>query len=170
MFLFTSFYSCNNDFENELEELRNEIKLNRQLIEKLNTSLTITFIEDIENGYKIHFSDSSTIIIENGQIPLLEIGSNGNWFINNVDSGVNAIGQDGNNAPNIVGIIHSEEGFIFYFSDDTIIEIPTNPNIKKIACWGDSLTAGNRNYPGYLQALLGNDYEVLMVELEDKTH
>lgn len=42
---------------------------------------------------------------------------------------------------------------------------PTIPKVKsrgiRIACVGDSITQGARSYPSFLQALLGEDYQVL---------
>ncbi|SDW12619.1 protein of unknown function [Lutibacter oricola] len=183
------FNSCNKKLEEEIDELRDEINLNRNLINKLSDNLFINFIENIENGYKIYFSDDSSITIKNGEIPVIFIGENGNWIINGEDSGnqaqgsigespdiiigesgnwiingedsgVKALGEDGQDSTEIISISYSELMFSFYFNDGSIIEVPVDLNFKRIACWGDSLTAWN-NYPIYLRELLGNNYEVI---------
>jgi hypothetical protein len=183
-------YSCtNDDWKSEIEELRVEINYNTELIEKLQNSLTIDFLEELESGYEIHFSDGTSINIEDGSIPVMTIGENGNWFIDGIDTGKKAQGEegysptmtigengnwfidgidtgkkaqgeDGDSAPYITNIVYNDNYFTFYFSDGTQIQVITNVDLKKIACWGDSLTAGD-NYPKYLQELLGNDYEII---------
>jgi lysophospholipase L1-like esterase len=97
-----------------------------------------------------------------GETPTISIGANGNWFINGVDTG-NA--SQGNNAPYIIAIIEEEGNLIFKFSDDTELIVPINSDIKKVVCWGDSLTTGaggfGTSYRSVLQDELGDDYDII---------
>lgn len=42
-----------------------------------------------------------------GKTPTIEIGTNGNWIINGVDTGIKAQAIDGNDAPTIISIINN---------------------------------------------------------------
>lgn len=73
---------------------------------------------------------------ENGQTPKISIGENGNWFINNIDSGMLALGQKGETGSSIKDINVQYEidennneynVFTFTFTDDSI-----QPITKKV--------------------------------------
>ena len=91
--------------------------------------------------YTITYTDgtTSTFIVTNGEngpqgfqgipgndghVPTIEIGSNGNWFIDGVDSGVPARGQTGNDGRSIVSIEKTAtngliDTYTITYSDDT---------------------------------------------------
>ncbi|MDO3693230.1 hypothetical protein QVZ41_00005 [Wenyingzhuangia sp. chi5] len=170
--------SCvDESLRDDLEQLKEEVNNNKTNIQLLQESNSINFVETLDTGYKIHFSDNTFIEISNGTDGNNGIdgqnGEDGKDGVNGKDGvdgqngedgkdGVNGKdgvdgqnGIDGKDAPYIVEITENETHFVFKFSDDTIIEAPINIDFKRIACWGDSLTA--QGFPAILQSLLGSD-------------
>ncbi|MFT7156139.1 MAG: lysophospholipase L1-like esterase [Parvicella sp.] len=97
------------------------------------------------------------------EFPVISINKSGNWEINGEDSGLPSIGQD---APYISSIIINEGYALFSFSDGSEILVPImNSSLKKVVCWGNSLTVGvgggGVTYPGVLQLRIGKNYEVI---------
>lgn len=82
-----------------------------------------------------------------GKTPTIEIGANGNWIINGTDTGIQAEGIDGEDAPYITSILNTENKLSFIFSDGTIIDCPLNnvSNISGKTFWTifDSLGTGS---------------------------
>lgn len=94
--LSTFLFSCDDDsWKTELEAIKTELANQKALIEALQNNATITGIEQGEGSYTIHFSDGQSITLTNGQTPIINIGENGNWFINGVDTGKPSQGEDG---------------------------------------------------------------------------
>ena len=88
--------------------------------------------EDADGNTLITFSDHSTILVKKGQdaqAPRVEIGSNGNWFINGVDSGKpaqGAKGQDGQNGQSITVLetkLDADGNTLVTFSDGSSVTI-----------------------------------------------
>ncbi|MCD7974006.1 MAG: PL29 family lyase N-terminal domain-containing protein [Candidatus Azobacteroides sp.] len=95
---FCLFLSCeDDDWKKELEEVKNELANQKKLIEALQNGLLINKIITNEDGYFIEFSDGNGISIPNKNIPYIEIGENGNWYIDGIDTGKPAKGNDGVN-------------------------------------------------------------------------
>lgn len=140
----------NNKYDELLEEQLRQaeaIKNHEALLSALQKQLTINKVEENSNGYKIIFSDDSSIEISNGHTPVFTVGDNGNWLIDGEDSGVKAEGstpeivngywyidgestgvkakaEDGVNAPTITNIVIQNGVAIFSFSDNTEIVVP----------------------------------------------
>ena len=178
--LFVMNISCIDDtLREDLDNLKYELDNQKNEIDLLKESKTVNFIENLDYGYKIHFSDDTFVEISNGKNGVNGTdgldginGTNGKDGVNGVNGqdgvngangkdGVNgANGQNGISAPYIVEILENDTHFIFKFSDNSKIESPINLKIKRIACWGDSLTA--QGFPTILQGILGsNEYGVL---------
>ena len=92
-----------------------------------------------------------------GETPTINIGENGNWIINGTDTGIKAEGINGENAPHIINILENNNKIIFYFSNDTQIEV-VKKSIKEIIAWGDSFTPG---YVPILNKLINPEYKVI---------
>ena len=142
--------NLNQKYEEVLEEQIRQaeaIKNHEALLSALQNQLTVDKVETTDNGYKIVFSDNSSVNITNGHTPVFTLGENGNWFIDGKDSGISAEGstpqivdgywyidgestgvkaqpQDGTSAPTIVSIVIQDGVAIFTFSDDSQIEVP----------------------------------------------
>lgn len=94
--LSTFLFSCDDDsWKTELEAIKTELANQKALIDALQNNATITGIEQGEGSYTIHFSDGQSISLTNGQTPIINIGKNGNWFINGKDTGKPSQGENG---------------------------------------------------------------------------
>lgn len=105
--LFIILTSCYKDDINDLktkydqleqEQIRqaNLLEVYKTLIDALEKKHTINAIEEIENGYKIIFSDGKKIDITNGKdghSPVISIGEDGSWIIDNTNTNIKAVGQ-----------------------------------------------------------------------------
>lgn len=90
--------SCEDDsWKQELEDIKTELANQKQLIEALQQSSTVTNIEQGDGQYTINFSDGQSITLSNGKTPIITIGDNGNWYIDGVDTGKPSQGEDGTN-------------------------------------------------------------------------
>ena len=90
--------SCEDDsWKQELENIKTELANQKQLIEALQQSSTVTNIEQGDGQYTINFSDGQSITLSNGKTPIITIGDNGNWYIDGVDTGKPSQGHDGTN-------------------------------------------------------------------------
>ena len=96
-------------------------------------SVTKTKTEGLVDTYTITFSDGSTTTFdinngESGHTPVIEIGENGNWFIDSVDSGVKAQPEQGLSAYELYIKYHpeytgSEEEWVNeFFHKETALE------------------------------------------------
>lgn len=93
---------------------------------------TLTIVEskqDADGNTIIRFSDNSTILVKKGQdatAPKVEIGANGNWFINGVDTGKPAQGSNGQNGQSITVSatkLDADGNTVVTFSDGTSVTI-----------------------------------------------
>lgn len=93
---------------------------------------SVTILEsklDADGNTLIRFSDGSTITIQKGkdaQIPQIQIGANGNWFINGVDSGKPSQGAKGQNGQSITVLetkLDANGNTIVTFSDGSSVTI-----------------------------------------------
>ena len=88
----------NQKYEEVLEEQLRQaeaLKNHETLLDALQNKVTIDKVETTDKGYKIIFSDNSSVNITDGHTPVFTLGDNGNWFIDGEDSGINAEGKDG---------------------------------------------------------------------------
>lgn len=91
-------FSCEDDrWKQELENIKTELANQKQLIEALQQSSTVTNIEQGDGQYTINFSDGQSITLSNGKTPIITIGENGNWYIDGIDTGNPSQGNDGTN-------------------------------------------------------------------------
>lgn len=189
IFISLFIFSCQNDnWKDEIEDLKKELAVHKQLIDALQKGITIKGVTQTDNGYSIEFSDGNSIILNNGKTSIIAIGDNGNWFIDGVDTGKSSQGEDGI-TPNIkIGIngnwfingidtgtkaqaINGTNGkdapFIisimetsagFVFYLSDGSSILASKDLMKIAAWGDSLTPG---YINTLQKMIGNNYKLI---------
>ena len=152
------FVACNNDdiddlnnkYDNLLEEQIRQaeaLKNHETLLAALQNQLTVNKVEATDKGYKIVFSDNTTVDITNGHTPVFTLDDNGNWLIDGKDSGIKAEGStpqivddywhingkstgvkakasDGTSAPTITNIVIQNREAIFTFSDDSQIKVP----------------------------------------------
>ena len=155
--------SCYKDDINDLNDKYNQLKTEQDrqaeqllayqtLLQALDKKLTVSGVESTDNGYKVVFSDGSSITLTDGNTPVIEIGDNGSWFIdgndtgipssgvneaaptieivggnwhiNGEDTGVAATGASGSDAPYITSIIDTGSSLIFHMSDSTTITVP----------------------------------------------
>ena len=163
------FPSCSNDdwmdefnqLQTELESIKNECANQKLLIEALQKGTYIVGIEQKEDSYTIKFSDGQSITLTNGKTPLINIGENGNWFIdgkdsgkpsygadgkspevsigkngnwfiNGEDTGIKASGSDGKDGLSIKSIIDNGDCISFEFNDGSIINVEKKPVILKV--------------------------------------
>ena len=70
--------SCqNDDWKKEVEKLRNELDIQKQLFDASQNNIYITDVTTANDGYTITLSDGNTIVLQNGID-----GSNGNQITN----------------------------------------------------------------------------------------
>lgn len=151
IFLFFSvlFFGCsdNSDLKNELNQLREELNTQRQLIEALQNGTTIKEINYTENGYIIELSNNSLILFNsstpllslnddnywrlNGKetgvfckdinaVPAVTVGDNNHWFINGEDTGIVA---ENNSQSSVVNVFMDGQKMVFVFSDGTQVSL-----------------------------------------------
>ncbi|WP_163173230.1 hypothetical protein [Bacteroides sp. 51] len=108
--LSSSFVACSSDdYDDDIKRLEELIDANKKSIDALNTTIAngqwVKSVTPISNGVKITLGNDTSYEITNGKDgadggagtagSVVKIGDNGNWFIDNVDTGVPAKGQDG---------------------------------------------------------------------------
>lgn len=93
--------SCS-DYDDDIDSLNNRVAAVEQTVkdlqDKINAGAVITKVEPTENGVKVTLSNNETFELQNGApgaATTVEIGSNGNWFINGVDTGKPSRGEKG---------------------------------------------------------------------------
>ena len=120
------------DFEKELTEIKNELQYQRTIIESLQQSSTIVDVEEGDGEYTIYFSDDTSLTLKDGKTPLVAIGSNGNWAIDGVDTGVSAAPQT-SETNSVVGVVDGEKEVTFHFSDGSSIAVSKGGNGRTFA-------------------------------------
>lgn len=146
LILLSSFSCQNDDWKTEIDNLRKELDIQRQLTEALQNKTTIQDVSYVENGCIIAFSDNSRIVLNNstplitldensiwllnGQstgikamdatsIPTITIGNNHHWFINGEDTGIVAKTVESS----ITNVYMDQKKMVFVFNDGTQISI-----------------------------------------------
>jgi len=153
----------------EQERLAELLGLYKDLLDALNNNLLIVDVTPIANGVKIVFSNGSETVITNGTdgtVPLITIGANGNWFIDDEDTGEKAVGKtpeikiiDGywhingentgvkaateNDAPQIIGVADVGETIKLFMSDGSTITIGKVPTVGLWVLSEGGFGAGN---------------------------
>lgn len=159
-FSFLITFSCNDN--SSLLITDNTITIQYKLINELNKQPTILNIVRKSDSYSIFFSDNNSLLIYEDEIPLVTIGSNYNWFINNTDTGIKSnysadvnpsieLNSKGNWSFNgldsgfktktnnwiepvfITVIVQLEDKVLFYFSDGTISSVITNSFYSRLS-------------------------------------
>ena len=143
--------ACNvKDWDDEISDIKSELENQRLLIEALSQNTYIDDVNQSENSFTIRFSDGKSVTLNNGKTPLINIGVNGNWFIDGNDSGIKATGEKGQTpeivigdngnwfidgtdsgfaargpvgdaAPKIIAVVQDGGGLTFQFSDGTSV-------------------------------------------------
>ena len=114
--------SCNHyDSRSEISELKEELENQRLLIETLKQNVYIENVSKDENSFTIDFSNGTSVTLSNGRTPLIDIGDNGNWFIDGKDTDTPAQGPSGDSAPVITAVVQDAGGLTFHFSDGTSV-------------------------------------------------
>lgn len=126
LFALQGCYKNNIDtLNNKYEELSLQLKNYQGLLSALEKKLSVNSIEDHSGGYKIVFSDGSTIEIKNGKdgrTPVFTAGSNGNWMIDGVDSGIKTGGTDGHSPS-----IEIKDGYWYIDGNNTLVKAEVIP-------------------------------------------
>lgn len=93
--------SCS-DYDDDIDSLNNRVTAVEQTVkelqDKINAGSVITSVDPTENGVKVTLSNGESFELQNGApgaAATIEIGSNGNWFINGVDTGKPSKGDKG---------------------------------------------------------------------------
>lgn len=103
-----TFTGCS-DYDDDINSVNERVDEVRSTLEELQTQVnegaTISDVEKTDNGVKVTLSDGRTFELTNGKDgadgadgtpgTVIEIGDNGNWFIDGVDSGYAAQGPQG---------------------------------------------------------------------------
>ena len=88
------------DYDDDIDNLQTQIDANAaglaELQAKVNAGNWVTDIKSITGGFEITFNNGNKYSIVNGKDGfVVEIGENGNWFIDGVDTGKPARGEKG---------------------------------------------------------------------------
>lgn len=93
--------SCS-DYDDDIDSLNNRVAAVEQTVkelqDKINAGAVITSVDPTENGVKVTLSNGESFELQNGApgaAATIEIGSNGNWFINGEDTGKPSRGEKG---------------------------------------------------------------------------
>ena len=153
-----------NDFyeiQTELDEIKTELANQKKIIEALQQNATIENIEHYDTHYSIQFSNGQEIILTNGKTPLINIGNDGfwyinekntsikaigvdghtpnikigenyNWYIDGKDTGVKAKGENGHDGKYITNILDDKNEVIFYFNDNSSIKVKKQQITKEL--------------------------------------
>lgn len=108
--------SCQNNLKNDIEELRQELDMQRKLIEALQYGSTITDITYTDDGYVIVLSNNSWLIFDEA-IPIVSRSENGTWLLNGKETGIPV-----DNTQNMPEIVIGENGNWFINGSDTKIQ------------------------------------------------
>lgn len=83
-----------NDLKNDVNDLKNRMAQYESLLDVLNKRLYVVSYETKAGSYVITMSDGSKLTVRNTS-SFIEIGENGNWWIDGVDTGKSAKGESG---------------------------------------------------------------------------
>ena len=88
------------DYDDDIDNLQTQIDANAaglaELQAKVNAGNWVTDVKAITGGFEITFNNGNKYSIVNGKDgSVVEIGENGNWFIDGVDTGKPARGEKG---------------------------------------------------------------------------
>ena len=88
------------DYDDDIDNLQTQIDANAaglaELQAKVNAGNWVTDVKTITGGFEITFNNGNKYSIVNGKDgSVVEIGENGNWFIDGVDTGKPARGEKG---------------------------------------------------------------------------
>lgn len=83
------------DYKGEIDAIKAQLASQKAMIDMLQQAVTVTDIKKGTDSFTITFSNGDSYTITNGYTPLIEIGDNGNWFINGEDTGEPSQGKDG---------------------------------------------------------------------------
>ena len=101
--------SCqNDDWKEEVEKLRNELNVQKQLLEASQNNIYITHVATTDDGYTITLSDGSTVVLQNG--------------------------IDGTDGSQITNISANGDQMTFSFSDGTQITLAVNKSDVNEIC------------------------------------
>ena len=131
-------FSCSRieDIENRLDVLEQKVETIEQAASALQAAFDagkiITSVDASDNGYKISFSDNSTININHGKsgiTPIISMDSNGYWtvsyddgntfsrLVDNQGNHIGGIGQDGKNGVSVRVIVNENGYYTFELYD-----------------------------------------------------
>ena len=118
-----TFTSCK-DYDDDIKDLQGQIDANKTAIEKINALVNggsvITGVTKTDKGVTVTLSNNTSFELTNGEKgtagSVVEIGENGNWWIDGKDTGKPSKGDatSGTNAPTIYyepGTVGSEDGY-----------------------------------------------------------
>lgn len=93
LFLAGGMVSCS-DYDDDINSLNDRVAAVEETVkglqEKINAGCVITSVDPTENGVKVTLSNGESFELLNGApgaAATVEIGENGNWFINGKDTG-----------------------------------------------------------------------------------
>jgi hypothetical protein len=147
--LISFFFSCqNDDWKKEINKLREELNVQRQLIEALQNEISINDIVYDGNSYTIRLANDIYLVFDNTLTPIITIDrdnyyllngsetgvkadgifsypvltteSNGNWFINGIDTDIST----SENKAHIINVFIEQSNMVFAFNDGTQILLP----------------------------------------------
>lgn len=101
LFLAGGMVSCS-DYDDDINSLNDRVAAVEETVkglqDKINAGCVITSVDPTENGVKVTLSNGESFELLNGApgaAATIEIGSNGNWFINGEDTGKPSRGEKG---------------------------------------------------------------------------
>lgn len=102
LFLAGGMVSCS-DYDDDINRLNERVDALEKTVAELQKAIeagaVITSVDDTENGVKVTLSDGNTFELTNGTDgtpgSVIEIGDNGNWFIDSNDTGKPSRGEKG---------------------------------------------------------------------------
>lgn len=184
--------SCS-DYDDDIDSLNNRVAAVEQTVkelqDKINAGAVITSVDPTENGVKVTLSNGESFELQNGApgaAATIEIGSNGNWFINGEDTGKPSRGEKGDKGdqgdPGQAGTSATskyykpgENGYWIEVTVDangketeTETTISWTPDGTMTAAWdsenGQLLVSNVKGYDGILAIALTTDLKSLVFE------
>lgn len=81
--------------EKMIIEAEQQIELINKLLVEYDGRLTVSGMNDLDNGdYRIFFSDGDSVTVNGGQTPVITLSDNNTWVINGTDTGVKCVGEN----------------------------------------------------------------------------
>ena len=126
----TTFVGCSKDYDDDIANLQTQITANTKAISDIQTLLNsgqwVKSVTSVTNGVTITLGNGTAYTITNGATgatgaagtsSVITIGTNGNWFVNGVDTGKTSVGATGATGatgayyvPNVDGYWHKIDG------------------------------------------------------------